>query len=100
MIDSIAAALGIKTIAGFIGGLLSLRFFDGLTFAGKLWTVSGGMAMAFFMTQPIMTYFEWRADKYEGGVGFIIGLFGMSIAAAGMKAITDIEFIKSLLKRP
>jgi len=44
-------------------------------------------------------YFKWYAEHYEGGVGFIVGLFGMSIAAAAIKVVTDSEVLKSWLKR-
>lgn len=97
--DGIASALGMKAVAGFLGGVVSLRFFEGLTLQGKFWTVGGGMVMAFFLTHPIMDYFKWNAEHYEGGVGFIVGLFGMSIAAAAIKVVTDSEVLKSWLKR-
>lgn len=97
--DSIASALGMKTFAGFVGGIISLRFFEGLTLQGKAWTVGGGMVMSFFLTHPIMDYFKWNVEHYEGGVGFIVGLFGMSVAAAAAKLVTDSDVLKSWLKR-
>jgi len=99
MIDGLTQTLGVKTLAGFIGGVLSLRFFDSLTVSGKVSTVGGGMASAFYLTHPIMEYFGWNAQQHEGGVGFIIGLFGMAMVASLFKVIFDTEILKSWLKK-
>ena len=91
-IEGLLSALGIKKaalIAGIIGGWLSLRFFEGLTTGGKWFTVIGGAASANYLTVPVMTFFHLARDDYEGGVGFAIGLFGMSLAAAAIKFIRD-----------
>jgi len=81
--------LGIKKVAlvaGLIGGVVSLRFFEGLTFSGKLATATGGAAIANFVTDPAMLYFN-LPNGYEGGIGFLFGLFGMSVGAAVIKTI-------------
>ena len=88
-------ALGIKTLAGFVGGVLALRFFEGLTTVGKLWTIAGGVAMAFFLTHPIIEFFTLKT-AYEGAVGFVVGLFGMSIAAALFAALKQLELARLL----
>ena len=85
--------LGAKTLAGFIGGVLALRFFEGLTPTGKAWTVAGGMAMAYFVTHPVIDFFVLK-PHYEGAVGFVVGLFGMSIAAALFSAVKQIELAR------
>lgn len=90
--ESFLAGLGIKKaalIAGIIGGWLSLRFFEGLTRSGKWMTVVGGAAAANYLTAPIIAYFNLGPGSYEGGVGFAVGLFGMSLAAALIQFLRD-----------
>lgn len=91
-IEALLSALGIKKgalLAGIIGGWLSLRFFEGLTTGGKWFTVVGGAASANYVTLPVMTFFHLAPGDYEAGVGFAIGLFGMSLAAAAIKFIRE-----------
>lgn len=89
MLDALLAALGLKKvalIAGFIGGVISLRFFEGLTAGGKLFTAFSGAASASFLTPVALAYFHLEPPaSYEGGIGFVLGLFSMSIAAAVFK---------------
>ena len=91
-VETLIASFGIKKaalIAGIIGGWLSLRFFEDQTLGGKWMTVIGGAASANYLTSPILGFFNLGAGSYEGGVGFAIGLFGMSLAAAIMKFIKE-----------
>ena len=91
-IESLLTAFGIKKaalIAGIVGGWLSLRFFENLTAGGKWVTVIGGAAAANYLTLPIMSWFRLAAGDYEAGVGFAVGLFGMSIAAAAIKFVRE-----------
>jgi hypothetical protein len=68
----------IKIISGVAGSLVSLRFIQG-TWIEKLFMSIGGSCLSFFATTPIA---EWlNIANTEGLIGFIVGLFGMSIAA-------------------
>lgn len=83
------AALGIKFkvfIAGALGGVVSLRFFDNLDAKGRLIVALGGVSAAVF-GQPAASAFFKLTPEYDGGLGFVIGLFAMSVAGAGVKAI-------------
>ncbi|MHB0965557.1 MAG: hypothetical protein ACYC36_03795 [Bellilinea sp.] len=86
MIDSLLIALGIKklsvVIAGFLGGIVSLRFFDGLQLYEKCGVATTGALAANYLTPGIIAYFDMLASSYEGGIGFMIGLFGMSVTSA------------------
>lgn len=90
--EVVTALLAIKwkaLIAGTIGAVLSLRFFDGLNMQDKFTTAAGGAASANYLTEPAMQFFGLTPATFEGGLGFIIGLFGMSIAAAVVRTIRD-----------
>jgi hypothetical protein len=92
--NELLAALGIKKaalLAGLIGGVVSLRFFEGLTGWGKVVTALGGAAFANYLAGPASEYLAVSAS-HEGGVGFVLGLFGMSVAAAGIKAVRDVDW--------
>lgn len=92
MLDSLLVALGLKKvalIAGFIGGVISLRFFEGLTPGGKAFTAFSGAAAANFLTPMTLAWFQLHPESYEGGIGFVLGLFSMSLAAAVIKWLRE-----------
>lgn len=92
--DAFLASLGIKKaalVAGFVGGLISLRFFDGLTSSQKFATAVSGAASANYLTDPTIAHFALTVG-YEGGIGFAIGLFGMSVAAALVRLVKDTDW--------
>jgi len=92
MLDSFFVALGLKKVAlvaGFIGGIISLRFFEGLTAGGKVITASSGAAAANFLTPMTLAWFQLQPESYEGGIGFCLGLFSMSLAAAVIKWLRE-----------
>jgi hypothetical protein len=96
--DWIASVLGLKAellLPGLIGGILSLRWWDGLTRVGKVGVVLGGIACARYLAPPASAWFE--LGKVRGGdelAGFMFGLFGMSAAAALAKIIGQLDFDK------
>lgn len=107
MFDQILVALGIKKvpfIAGFIGALISLKFFPTATWWEKVLTFFGGWSAAVYGTPMVIAYFKLsaEADSYAGGIGLVIGLFAMTIVAALITAITETkwsELISNILKK-
>lgn len=67
-----------KLISGIAGAFVSLRFVQG-TALEKLTMAVGGAALSYFATTPVALWLAMH--QAEGLVGFLIGLFGMSIAA-------------------
>lgn len=67
-----------KLLAGSIGAFISLRFVSGS--AIERWTMAiGGAALSYLAATPVA---QWLGmSNAEGLVGFLIGLFGMSVAA-------------------
>ena len=81
-----------STFPGLIGGVLSLRFFKDQSGSARLVTVIGGWACAAFTTDPVMAYFSLADTVWKNGVAFFIGLFGMSIVAAIMGTVKDVQW--------
>ena len=72
-------------VAGLLGSLLSLSFIDNMGKRQRLIAVLAGMTMAHYLA-PLVSH-VFSEDKFEETIGFLVGLFGMSITAAIFKAI-------------
>lgn len=87
--ETFLAYLKIPAIAGFVGGIVSFRFIDELTWSKRVATAFTGALIAHFGTPVASFYFEMH-DKYEPSIGFLLGLFGMSLVAASIQTIPKI----------
>lgn len=99
-VEALLGALGLtlKTlVAGAVGAFVSLRFFEGLSPWERWTTFLGGWAIAAYLTTPVTSYLELPA-KVEVGISLLLGLFGMSLAAALMRVVRETDWI-SMLKR-
>lgn len=97
-IDWLCVALGIKPgafLSGLIGGVFSLRWVAEVGWKGRLTTVLFGGVTANYATDPVYAWFG-IAGLHPGGVGLLIGLFAMSLAAAIFKAISEANLGKAL----
>lgn len=74
-------------VAGLLGSLLSLSFVDNMGKRQRFIAVIAGMTMAHYLAPFISHVFS--EDKFEETIGFLVGLFGMSITAAIFKAIQN-----------
>ena len=94
MFESILTTLGLSkgaTIGGFLGALVSLKFIEGLTWVQRIPTVFGGMLCAAYVTPLVLELtLSTHTAKTESAVAFLIGVFGMSIAAACVKALPEL----------
>lgn len=100
-LEAILAVLGLKfkvVVAGAIGAFISLNFFDNLKTGEKWTTVLGGWALASYTASPTTAFFELTNPSAEPGISILIGLFGMSLAAAIIKAIRDTKW-SEIIKR-
>lgn len=89
MVEAILTTLGLTkpaTIGGFLGAVVSLKLIDGLNWWQGTTTVFSGALVAGYGTPLALDYFS-LAIKLEPTVAFLIGVFGMSLAAAIVKAI-------------
>jgi len=82
MFESIsAAAAALKTSLGAsaVGALISVFFADkALGRVTRFAMAVAGFAISVYLTPHVMTFLEISA-KYEPGVGFLTGMFGMSV---------------------
>ena len=74
-------------VAGLLGSLLSLSFIDNMGKRQRVVAVLAGMTMAHYLAPLISHMFS--DDKFEETIGFLVGLFGMSITAAIFRAIQN-----------
>lgn len=51
-----------------------------------------GASFATYCTIPFLTYFKLAHESYAGGVGFVLGFFGMSIADAALRLFREIDW--------
>lgn len=72
-------------VAGLMGSLLSMSFVDGMSKKQRLIAIVSGMIMAHYLA-PMIAFLFHEVD-YQETVGFLIGLFGMSICSAIFRAI-------------
>jgi len=94
-LDEILSAFGLTKapfIAGFIGGVISLRFVKELQgFAGSLIAIAGGAATGGYVSPLVVEYWH-LSDSAVGALGFLIGMFGLSLASAVYVVITTTDW--------
>jgi hypothetical protein len=88
LLDALGLSRG-ATVGGFLGALVSLKFIEGLTILARATTVVSGMLAAAYVTPLVLTT-GGLSDKIEGAIAFLIGVFGMSLAGALIKAWPEI----------
>lgn len=90
MIDQIASTLGLKKAAllgGFLGALVSLRFFpEAQSWWQRCTTLFSGWVCAAYVA-PLAAATLDIAEKHEGGVAFLVGVVGMALIANVLQAI-------------
>lgn len=84
-------------LAGLVGGLLSMRFVDGMNCRERLFAIISGMVLAHYLAPPIA--YLWAEGQYEETIGFLIGLFGMSICSAVFRSIRKADLWALVSKR-
>lgn len=84
-------------VAGFLGSVLSLSFIDGMGKRQRAVAIAAGMIMAHYLSPLIAHVFAY--DNYEETIGFLIGLFGMSITAAVFRAIKSSDLWNLIMAR-
>lgn len=85
--------------AGLIGAIVVLPVEKELTtWKGKLFFLFSGMACAYFTT-PLAVY-KWSIiPELAGGVGFLLGAFGASLLAAGIRAVKSVDLLALIKSR-
>jgi hypothetical protein len=91
-INGIAEAIGVKVstvIAGSFGAAVSMAVIK-----GPIWyrfcLLLGGVATAAYVTPLISHIFD--LINAESAIGFLVGMFGMSVTSAIIRTIQDVNF--------
>lgn len=84
-------------VAGLIGSLLSLAFVEQMSKRQRIVAVLSGMVMAHYLA-PLIA-FLFNEDKYQETIGFLVGLFGMSVVAAVFRTIKNSDLWGLIKKR-
>lgn len=77
--------------AGLGGALVGLRFAPGATILERSLNVLSGAACAGWLAPAAVTLFDLTSKSAEAAMAFLIGMFGLSIAAAAMEVVRTIK---------
>lgn len=78
-------------IAGLIGALIGLRFAPGPGIVSRLVNVAAGAVTAGYVAPAAAELFALQSAVTQSALAFATGMFGMSIAAAIMQAVKDLQ---------
>lgn len=87
---------------GGIGSLVALKFAPGLTWPERFTNVVCGLLLAGYLTPALTAWLEFGSVGLESAAAFVVGLLGMSLAAAifdGVRATKFGDIISSWLTR-
>lgn len=76
---------------GVVGALVGLRFAPGISWAERVTNVAAGAACAGFVAPAASEIFHLSSVSMMSFLAFVIGMFGMSIAAAVMQGLREIK---------
>lgn len=94
MLEELAAALGVKKgviVAGMVGSAVAMLIGPKRHWVHRLSTFVVGFAAAVFLTGPLLVYLKADSLQYGAGLGFMIGLFGMTIADKMLHIIQELN---------
>lgn len=77
--------------AGIGGAVAGLRFAPGLTLLERVFNVASGASCAGWLAPAAATIFDLTSDSAPMALAFLIGMFGMSIAAAVFEAVRSVR---------
>ena len=77
--------------AGIGGALAGLRFAPGITLLERVFNVVSGAACAGWLAPAAVSLFDLTSVSAESALAFLIGMFGMSIAAAVAEAVRSVR---------
>lgn len=86
-------------IAGLVGAVIAVPFHEELkTWKGRILFVGTGVSCAYFTT-PLAISLYSIDPGLAGGVGFLLGAFGGSLLAAGLRTLRGLDLVDILKER-
>lgn len=78
---------------GAIGALITaVKFTPGASWPERAFNVLAGSLAAGYLTPALIDWLDMPSQVYASGAAFLLGLVGMSLAAAMLQAIKDTPF--------
>lgn len=77
-------------LVGALGSLVGLRFAPGLSWWERLANVAAGSACAGVLAPAVGDWLHATAPL-QSALAFVVGLFGLSLAAAVMQGLRDLK---------
>ncbi len=90
----IAPVFASPFFVGAVGALVSLRFGHDETWRQRLTTFVCGWLTAGYFARPLSGWLKLTEEGDVLGIAFAIGLLGLSVIAAVLKGIGDLEVAK------
>lgn len=78
--------------AGVGGAIVGLRFAPGDTWVERIFNVSAGAACAGWLAPAAASLFELPGLSAEAALSFVIGMLGMSVAAAIVETLRNVKW--------
>lgn len=78
---------------GAVGALITaVRFTPGASLIERAFNVVAGAAAAGYISPALVEWLGMKSPSYLGGAAFLVGMVGMSLAAALLQVIKDTPF--------
>lgn len=76
---------------GSAGAVVSLKFVPGPTWAERAFNVLTGCLCAGFLAPAAAEWFHMTSRGLQFGLAFLVGMFGLSVAAAVASGLRDLK---------
>lgn len=75
---------------GALGALITaVKFTPGASWCERIFNVWAGSTAAGFVTPALVEWLHMTSPSYTSGAAFVLGLVGMSLAAASLQAVKE-----------
>ena len=89
--DKWASALQSPFFIGLLGGVVALRGVPGQSWGGRLFNVLCATLVAGFVSPAIAEFFNFSSPAMQSACAFVVGLFGLNIAATVVSYINTMD---------
>lgn len=77
-------------VTGAVGAIITaVKFTPGAGWKERVFNVAAGSATAGFVAPALVEWLNLTSPSFASGAAFVLGLVGMSLAAAALQAIKD-----------
>jgi fructose-specific phosphotransferase system IIC component len=87
----LGALISSPFFVGGMGALVSLRFVEGVGWWRRVTTLVCGALIAGYFAQPLGDWLKLTKSSDVLGVAFALGLLGLSIISAALRAIAELK---------